>query len=271
MLVSLAAEVGLPAQVCAAAGEASSLEAERLQVLLATSPPIALQLRALILDARLRMGQVAAVRTALGEMSDYERNCGELRDVLGALALLDGDPLAAADVVAPAVNGSAPSHHVGVIVHALVVDALARDQLGDTRASGDALERALDLAEPDALVIAFLIPPCDELLARYPRHCTSHGGFIAEILDVLAGGSPARGCAPETPPLDELSDAELRVLRYLPTNPTAAGIAAQMLVSANTVKTHMRHIYAKLGTHNRTEAVQRARRLGLVGRSARRG
>lgn len=124
MLVSLAAEVGLPAQVCAAAGEASSLEAERLQVLLATSPPIALQLRALILDARLRMGQVAAVRTALGEMSDYERNCGELRDVLGALALLDGDPLAAADVVAPVVNGSAPSHHVGVIVHALVVDAL---------------------------------------------------------------------------------------------------------------------------------------------------
>ena len=84
--------------------------------------------------------------------------------------------------------------------------------------------------------------------------------------------SPAARPLRSAPPaalLDDLSDAELRVLRYLPTNLTAASIAAEMYVSVNTVKSHMRHIYAKLGAHNRTEAVERARQLGLVGRPAR--
>ena len=70
--------------------------------------------------------------------------------------------------------------------------------------------------------------------------------------------------------VDELSDGELRVLRFLPSNLTAPEISAELYVSPNTVKTHMRHIYAKLGVHRRTEAVDRARELGLVGPSARR-
>jgi len=59
------------------------------------------------------------------------------------------------------------------------------------------------------------------------------------------------------------------VLRYLPTNLTAPEIAAELYVSVNTVKTHMRRLYAKLGTHRRTEAVTRARDLGLLAPSAR--
>ena len=50
---------------------------------------------------------------------------------------------------------------------------------------------------------------------------------------------------------DPLSDGETRVLRYLPTNLTAAEIAGELYVSVHTVKTHIRHIYAKLGTHRR--------------------
>lgn len=57
---------------------------------------------------------------------------------------------------------------------------------------------------------------------------------------------------------------ELRVLRYLPSNLTAPEIAAELFISANTVKTHMRHIYGKLTAHTRTEAVQRARQLALL-------
>jgi LuxR family maltose regulon positive regulatory protein len=79
---------------------------------------------------------------------------------------------------------------------------------------------------------------------------------------VLAGSSPP-GEAP--PLLDPLSDAELRVLRYLPTNLRASEIAAELVVSNNTVRTHMRHIYAKLDAHSRNEAVARARQLGLLG------
>jgi LuxR family maltose regulon positive regulatory protein len=54
------------------------------------------------------------------------------------------------------------------------------------------------------------------------------------------------------------------VLRYLPTNLSAREVARELSVSLNTVRTHMRHIFAKLGVHRRTEAVARARALGLL-------
>ena len=63
---------------------------------------------------------------------------------------------------------------------------------------------------------------------------------------------------------DELSEAELRVLRYLPGNLRAPEIAAELFVSTNTVRTHLRHIYSKLDAHSRSEAVARARELGLL-------
>jgi DNA-binding CsgD family transcriptional regulator len=52
-----------------------------------------------------------------------------------------------------------------------------------------------------------------------------------------------------TPSLEPLSDSEIRVLRYLPTNLSGPEIARELCVSLNTVRTHMRNLYAKLGTH----------------------
>jgi len=71
------------------------------------------------------------------------------------------------------------------------------------------------------------------------------------------------------PPLEPLSDSELRVLRYLPTNLTGPEIAGQLHVSSNTVKSHLRSLYAKLGTHHRADTVTLARDLGLLAPSAR--
>jgi LuxR family maltose regulon positive regulatory protein len=64
--------------------------------------------------------------------------------------------------------------------------------------------------------------------------------------------------------VEPLTDSEARVLRYLPTNLSAPEIADQLSVSANTVRTHMRHVYEKLGAHRRADAVDRARALGLL-------
>jgi LuxR family maltose regulon positive regulatory protein len=63
---------------------------------------------------------------------------------------------------------------------------------------------------------------------------------------------------------EPLSDAETRILRYLPTNLSVAEISRELYLSANTIKTHMRGVYAKLGTHTRTATVERARDLGLI-------
>ena len=56
----------------------------------------------------------------------------------------------------------------------------------------------------------------------------------------------------------------MRVLRLLATNLTVPEIAGELFVSANTVKTHTKRIYRKLGVHRRSEAVDRARSLGLM-------
>jgi LuxR family transcriptional regulator, maltose regulon positive regulatory protein len=69
---------------------------------------------------------------------------------------------------------------------------------------------------------------------------------------------------------EPLTDSETRVLRYLPTNLSAPEIAGQLSVSVNTVRTHMRHVYEKLGAHRRAGAVERARALGLLAPSPRR-
>ncbi|MFC1407344.1 MULTISPECIES: response regulator transcription factor [Streptacidiphilus] len=68
---------------------------------------------------------------------------------------------------------------------------------------------------------------------------------------------------------EPLSDAELRVLRYLPSHLKTGEIASELFVSPNTVKVHLRHIYGKLDVNSRREAVERARTLRLLAPSAR--
>ena len=81
-------------------------------------------------------------------------------------------------------------------------------------------------------------------------------------------GDRPRGLA--EPLREPLSETELRVLRYLPTNLTGPEIAGELYLSLNTIKTHIRHLYSKLGVHGRGEAVQRARALSLLAPSPRR-
>jgi LuxR family maltose regulon positive regulatory protein len=145
-----------------------------------------------------------------------------------------------------------------------LLEALGRDALGDEGAAASALERALDVAEPDGVLTMFLLHPVPGLLQRQARQRTAHAALIADVLSLLAGRTPAPPPAGPRPPLEPLSGSEIRVLRYLPTNLSAREIASELYVSPNTVKTHMHHLYAKLGTHRRGEAVARARALGLL-------
>ena len=151
---------------------------------------------------------------------------------------------------------------------AFLLEAIARDALGDPAAAGYALERVLDLAEPNGVLTMFLLHPVPGLLQLQARQRTAHPALIADILDLLAGQAPVPRAGPR-PPLEPLSDSELRVLRYLPTNLTGPEIAGQLHVSSNTVKSHLRSLYAKLGTHHRADTVTLARDLGLLAPSAR--
>ncbi len=216
---------------------------------------------------QLRLGDVPGARATLATLTSDERSYGEARVAAGALALAEGQPQAAIDAVADVIRDQAPVVRVGTVVQARVLDAQARDRLGDRAGAVAGLERALDLAEPDGLVFPFLMTPAPALLERHPRHETAHAALLTEILDVLRGAAPRLRADRPSAPLEALSETELRVLRYLPSNLSAGEIASELYVSTSTVKTHMRHIYDKLDAHRRTEAVDRARDLGLLGPS----
>jgi LuxR family transcriptional regulator, maltose regulon positive regulatory protein len=172
-------------------------------------------------------------------------------------------------VLAPVLDDSASPVWVEWLIQAFLLEAITRDALGEQEAASRALERALDLAEPNGAVLPFLLYPAPALLERNTRHRTTHASLIAELLALLAGSVPASAPGGPRPPAEPLSKSELRVLRYLPTNLTSPEIARELSVSPNTVRTHVKNLYAKLGAHRRAEAVAWARDLGLLAPSAR--
>jgi LuxR family maltose regulon positive regulatory protein len=113
-------------------------------------------------------------------------------------------------------------------------------------------------------VLPFAMTGSRELLAALPRHQTAHAALLTDILDLLSGSSAPAGSRSSPPSAEQLSPGELRVLRYLPTNLSRPQIATDLSVSVNTVSTHIRNIYAKLGADDRSEAVHRARELRLL-------
>jgi LuxR family maltose regulon positive regulatory protein len=250
--------------------------AEATQRLLAREHALTVEVRAWILHTQVLMGATAPVRAALAGFDPEVREGAGMRLAAAGLALAEGRPQDAVDVLAPVladrervVDGRPEVLNLRrATVHALLFDAVARDQLGDPSGTELSIERALELAEMDGTILQFVLVPVRELLVRHPRHRTAHATLLTTILDLL-GGTPPEGRR-EMPQLrDELSEAEVRVARYLPSNLKAPEIASELFVSANTVRTHLRHIYAKLDAHSRGEAVERARELGLLAPSGR--
>jgi LuxR family maltose regulon positive regulatory protein len=270
--------------------------ARQLAETLVTPHTLATPMRAHMLQALVLLGETGQVERSLAELNPGEREGGEMRNAIALLRLAQRDPLAATAALAPVLDGSVRVHLMWVVAAALL-EAIARDELGDPIAAGRAIEHALDLAEPDLVLFPFLTHPVPALLERHARDCAKHAALVAEILGLLpaagprgvwGGGQPLqdrRGLGgirvlppppTELPRLTEfprlaepLSQGETRVLRYLPTNLSAPEIARELSVSVNTVRTHIRHVCGKLGAHGRTEAVTQARALGLLAPSSR--
>ncbi len=238
--------------------------------------PLTTEVRALLLHVLARQGETLQADAALTETTGDGGDGGDTGDggdelenpgiqtAAAALRLAQGRPRAATAALAPVLDSSPASGQMWLIV-AFLLEASARARLGDWEAAKSALERALDLAEPDGLLFPFLLHPVPELLERHARQRTAHPALIRKIISMLGGSAPARpaagpaGCLPEP-----LSPAEARVLRFLPTSLSAPEIACELYVSVNTVRTHMRHLYDKLGAHRRLEAIDRAHALGLL-------
>jgi LuxR family maltose regulon positive regulatory protein len=237
--------------------------AERLGGQLTAPHMLLTPTRALVLHTLVRLGDIERAEQILAGLGEHDRDRGEIRIATAVLRLAQHDPSAAIAALAPVLDGSAPLVWSAWLAQAFLLEAIARDTLGEEGAAYRALERALDWAEPDGVLFWFVLHPVPFLLQRHARRRTAHPALIAEILGLLDGQKPAPSAGPQSP-LEPLSSSEIRVLRYLPTSLTAPEIASELFVSHNTVRTHLRHLYAKLGTHRRADTVARARALGLL-------
>ena len=154
------------------------------------------------------------------------------------------------------------AERTGSVIEILVLQALTHEARGDVLAALAALERALTLAEP-------------EVRSRGRRRGTTDGVAAAKgrgtaaVLGLRPPAAAPAGPSPATArpaPGRALSERELDVLRLL-SDLDGPDIARELTVSLNTLRTHTKNIYAKLGVNNRRAAVRQAAELNLLSRT----
>jgi LuxR family maltose regulon positive regulatory protein len=210
-------------------------------------------------EALLLAGQPAAAIHRIGEPNNGDDfAAGWERIMLGRARLTMGDPAAARTLIEPLLSPGYPYREPAIaahLQHTLIADRHHQDSIAS-------LSTAIDLAHPEGIKRPFLhiggrLP---ELLTTYQQRGAPHQTFTAELRDLLPPHPDPTGPVM----IEHLTGRERDILQYLPTMFKANEIAAELYVSVNTVKAHLRSMYRKLGAGNRREAVERAKTLGLL-------
>jgi len=144
-----------------------------------------------------------------------------------------------------------------------LLEVLAARRLGDARRAALALEAVLGLAEPEGFRLVFTRSgaPVREMLVE---HLDSGTAYWFTVSDLCEAGRPAHQERLSRELGEPLTERETTVLRYLQSILSTGEIAAELCVSVNTVKTHVRNIYRKLAVSRRRDAVRRARELHIL-------
>jgi LuxR family maltose regulon positive regulatory protein len=174
----------------------------------------------------------------------------------------------ALELLRPLRQEAEAGHWMGIVIEALALEALALDGLSQHGQALVALSRALALSEPEGYVRIFVDEgaPMSALLTRMK----AEGGTlrVKEYLDKLLSAFGKRVIQPSSlilhPLAEPLSQRELQVLRLIADGLTNQEIAEHLVVGKSTVKTHVNHIFSKLCTTSRRQAVARAQELGLL-------
>ncbi len=191
-------------------------------------------------------------------IAEYQNN-GEERSMISALNLLDR-LLQAAEV----------QKRMGSILEILIVQALAYQAQGDTARAFASLERVLTLAQPEGYFRTFIYEgePMQSLLLAFrstlKKQAHAQGNELSAYVDKLLSAFAQSAEMPQSNLIEPLSQRELEVLRLIAQGLSNDEISQKLFLALDTVKGHNRRIYSKLQVQRRTEAVIRARDLGLL-------
>ena len=216
-------------------------------------------------EAALRAGDAGRARALLLLADEGEEpGRGDALLIRAGLLLAEGDFAAAGELLGPCLDGVVPTTGQERIA-ALLLAAVARRRFGATQEAAGLVEQALELAEPERAYRVFLdggaavrsavtvlVPPTSR-----------HAGFAGRVLERFDVQAP-RLALPAEQENVRLTDSERAVLCFLPSHMTNEEISQALFLSINTVKTHLRSAYRKLGVGSRREAIARGRRMGLL-------
>jgi LuxR family maltose regulon positive regulatory protein len=211
-----------------------------------------------------------------GDEADYPRESAYL--VLARVLLAQHDPGPALALLQRLLGAAAGQCRTSSIIEIQALRALALAACGDHASALGALTEAVTLARRHGYVRVFADEgaPMRDLLTQLPvarpgQHDAAgriDPSYLAALLRACgpAGAVPQRIRAAAAPPglAEPLTDRELEVLRLLAAGKSNQRIAHDLVVALDTVKKHVTHVLGKLGADNRTEAVARARQLGLI-------
>ena len=238
-----------------------------------------------VVSTSLAMAARAEGLLALGALDDawhWAQRCEQLpgehlreieRIVIARVLLAQHRPAQAIQRLDPLVAAAATGDRAGHLIAGLVTQAQAFHDLGRLPEALAALGRALTLAAPEGYVQVFL--DGGPVVATLLQRMKDEGGRMQPyIIQLLSACAPTALSAPDLHPapfiphpsasVEPFTERELDVLRLLAHGATNQDIATALVVTIGTVKTHLSHILGKLGARNRTEAVARARALGML-------
>jgi LuxR family maltose regulon positive regulatory protein len=221
------------------------------------SAPLLSKMAHLEFRCRLALGDVDRAQHTLDRMEAEP----DFTDNLARLHLCAGRP----DKAAVALAGSVPEPTTArAAIERMLLQARVNLQLGNPGAAEHALERALDTGRPESFFRVFLEEPKQIVAALSRLRCHRPDSYVDEL---LARAASEKGTLVTSGPLrmlEPLTERERELVVFLPSHLTQSEIARKMYISSNTVKTHMKGLYRKLGATSRAEAVELAQACGLL-------
>jgi LuxR family maltose regulon positive regulatory protein len=230
------------------------------------------------LQAAGRWAAAQAERLSADDRFHFENEL--VRITQARIWIAQNQPQAAIALLSQLEETARAAGRMGRVIEILLLEALALAAIGDARGARQALGDCLALAEPEGYVRLFLDEgrPLQMLLARWLVLSKAEGlaragadplrDYALRLLAHFTQPPVAEAAQPEAFPtgdlVEPLSQREREVLQLIALGLTNQEIAEQLIIAPGTVKAHTSSIYRKLDVANRTEAVARARQLGIL-------